>query len=134
MPTMVDITVKKNDGTTDVVYVAKVPSSGDTVEAYWRCDANAAPYAGLKPEFRMSSRWNSAKTARRCNVTGVYPSVVTDSTTSTSSALGKIIFDGSFIIPQMVSQTDIDEAVSQLSNLLTSTLIRSSLKAGFAPT
>jgi hypothetical protein len=131
---MADITVKKNDGVTDILYVQKVPSSGDNVEAYWRSDAATAAYAGLKPEFRMATKWNQAKTARRCNIVGVYPSVAVDSTTTVSTAIGKVIAEVSFIIPQMVPQGDIDEAVSQISNLINSALIRSSLKAGFAPT
>lgn len=134
MPAMADITVKKNDGTTDIVYAAMTPSSGDNVAAFWRSTAAAAPYAGLKPDYKMSTRWNGAKDARRCDLVGTYTAYATDSTTTVSSSIGKIVFTGSWAIPQQVSQTDIDEAVSQLSNILTSSLIRSALKAGFAPT
>lgn len=130
---MADITVLKNDGVTNIVYVAKAPSAGDNVPAIWRSDAHPAPYSGLKPEVRFVSRYNGPKTARRCSITGVYTSYATDSTTGVSSAIGRVVMDISVTAPTMVSQADIDEAVSQLTNFLTSTLIRSSLKVGFAP-
>lgn len=134
MPAMADITVKKNDGTTDIVYVAKSPSAGDSSPAAWRSDAAGAAYAGLKPEFRFLSKWNGARTVRRCDVVGVFPSTVVNTTTGVTEAIGKVVFEGSFAIPQMIPQADIDEAVSQLSNMFSSVLMRSCFKAGFAPT
>lgn len=134
MPAMADITVKKNDGTTDAIYVAKTPSAGDSVPAVWRYDAATPAYVGLKPEYRMQTKWNGNRTARRAEITGVYASVVTDSTTTVQSSIGKIVFDVSVAMPQSIPQADIDEAVSQFSNMINSTLVRSCLKAGFAPT
>ncbi len=134
MPAIADITVKKNDGTTDIVYAAKVPSSGDNTAALFRSDAHAAPYAGLKPELSVASKWNGDKTVRRVNLLGKYNAYATDSTTTISTKIGSITMDLTLAIPQSIPQTDIDEGVSQLTNLVTSTLIRSCLKAGFAPT
>lgn len=134
MPAMADITVKKNDGTTDFVYVAKSPSAGDSVPAVWRGDAATASYAGLKPEIRMVSKWNGARTVRRVELTGVYPSVVTDTTTGAQSALGRVIIEVNVAAPQMLPQGDIDEAVSQILYLASTTLAKSCFKTGFAPT
>lgn len=134
MPAMADITVFKNDGVTNVIYVAKSPSAGDTVPAVWRFDGATPAYVGLKPEYRMLTKWNGNRSARRAEMTGVYSSVVTDSTTTIQSSIGKIVFDVSVAMPQSIPQADIDEAVSQFSNMLNSTLVRSCLKAGFAPT
>lgn len=134
MPAIADITIKKNDGTTDIVYAAKVPSSGDNTAALFRSDANAAPYAGLKPELSVTSKWNGDKTVRRVSMIGKYNSYATDSTTTISSKIGSVTMDVTLAIPQSIPQADIDEGVSQLTNLITSTLIRSCLKAGFAPT
>jgi hypothetical protein len=134
MPSIADITVKKNDGTTDIVFAAKVPSSGDSVSALFRSDANAAPYAGLKPEFKISSRWNGAKDARRLDFVGTYNSYATDSTTTISSKIGTVTLTGSIAIPQSIPSADINEGVSQLTNLLVSSLIRSCFQTGFAPT
>lgn len=134
MPAIADITVKKNDGTTDIVYAAKVPSSGDNTAALFRSDAHAAPYAGLKPELNVASKWNGDKTVRRVNLLGKYHAYATDSTTTISTKIGSITMDLTFALPQSIPQADIDEGVSQLSNLINSALIRSCLKAGFAPT
>lgn len=133
MASIADITVKKNDGTTDIVYAAKVPSSGDTVNALWRSDANAAPYAGLKPEFKLSSRWNADKTARRLDFVGTYHSYSTSTDSGISSKIGTIVFTGSMAIPQSLPAADINEGVAQLTNIIVSSLIRTSLKDGFAP-
>jgi len=59
MPSMANITVKKNDGTTDATYTALTPSAGDKVSAQWRNNsqstiaANRAAYA-LKAERTTS--------------------------------------------------------------------------------
>lgn len=134
MPAIADLTVKKNDNATDVVYVAKVPSSGDTVSAMWRFDAHGAPYAGLKPTLVMSSRWASNKAARRVDMKGTYDSYATDSTTTVSSRVGGVTMTFSITADQHIPQADIDEGVSQLTNLLTNSTVRSCLKAGFAAT
>jgi len=134
MPQMADITVKKNDGTTDIVYVAKQPSAGDRVSAVWRSDANAAPYAGLKPEFKLSSRSNADGSVRRCDFVGAYTGFATDSTTTISSAIGKVTLQGTVSVSQTLPAADINEGVSQLTNLIVSALMRQCLKDGFAPT
>jgi hypothetical protein len=41
MPTMASITVKKADGTTDIVYDALAASGGDNSPAAWRQDTGA---------------------------------------------------------------------------------------------
>jgi transcriptional regulator of met regulon len=40
MPAMANITVKKADDTTDVIYVAISPSAGDKVPAIWQVTAS----------------------------------------------------------------------------------------------
>lgn len=134
MAAIADITVKKSDGTTDIVYAAKQPSSGDNVAAIWRSDANAAPYAGLKPVVSLLSKWNGDKTVRRLVGQGKYNSYSTDSTTTISSKLGSIVLDLTASAPQSIPQADIDEAVDQLLNVFASTAFRTALKSGFAPT
>jgi hypothetical protein len=133
MPAMANITVKKNDGTTDAIYVAKGPSGGDTGFALWRYDAHAAPLMGLKPELRLGSKFNGPRTARRLSLNYVYKAYVTDTTTGVSSSIGQIPFSITAAVPLNVPQADIDEAVSQVGNLLVSTLVRSAFKEGYAP-
>lgn len=135
MPQFADITVFKNDGITNAVYVGKSPAGGDTSSAIWKYDGHSAPYVGLKPQLSLSSRWNGAKTARRMQVDFAYHGFATDSTTGISSKTGTIPFSTTCAIPQSVlSQSDIDEAVAQYANLLKATLIQACMKSGYSAT
>lgn len=133
MPSMANITVKAANGTTDVVYTAMAPSSGDGVAAVWRNEA-AGSAAAFKPSFSLVSKYNGNKTARRMNATYYMPQTATDTTTSLTSVVNSVPITFSVALPLEVPQTVIDEAVHQLTNLLASTLVRDALKAGFAPT
>jgi hypothetical protein len=128
-----NITVKKNDDTTDVIYVQKATSGGDTGIALWRQDAHAAPYTGLKPEFRLGSKFNGPRTARRVNVQFVYKSYATDSTTGVSSLTGQVPITVTAAIPLNIAQADVDEAISQLFNLLDHVDVKGYFKTGYAP-
>jgi hypothetical protein len=134
MPSISNITVKKADGTTDVTFVAKVPSAGDSSPAVWRQDSHAAPYVGLKPELRMDSRFNGDRTARRVNLTLVYKTFFTDTTTGVASEQARAMMTASAVIPVMAPQADIDELVAQFGNLLYSTLVRDCFKQTYSPT
>jgi hypothetical protein len=128
-----NITVKKNDDTTDVIYVQKGTAGGDTGVALWRLDAHAAPVIGLKPEFRLGSKFNGPRTARRVSVNFVYKSYATDSTTGLSSLVGQVPITVSAAIPLNIAQADIDEAVSQCFNLLDHVDVKGYFKTGYAP-
>lgn len=128
-----DLTVKKNDGTTDAVYVAKMSSGGDATPAYWRYDSHAAPYAGLKPELRFGSKFNGPRTARRLSMTYAYKCYATDSTTGVSSLTGTIPITVSAALPLNVAQADIDEAWSQFANLMGNATFKAWVKTGYAP-
>lgn len=132
MPTMANITVKAANGTTDVVYTAMAPSSGDGVAAVWRNEAAGAATA-FKPSFSLVSKFNGNKTARRLNATYYMPQTATDSTTGLTRVVNSIPILFSIALPVEVPQTNVDEAVHQLTNLLSSTLVRDALKAGYAP-
>lgn len=55
MPTMANLTVKKYDGVTDIVYDALSASGGDGSPAVWRQDtgAVAALPVGLRKAFKL---------------------------------------------------------------------------------
>ncbi len=132
MPQMADITVKKNDGTTDIVFTAMIPSAGDKSAAIWRSNTvGTAP--ALRPEMQCISQSNGPKTARRVNLKFSYPSLVTGSDGKVNVA-DRAIIEISAVIPQGMADADTNEAVSQGLNLAASTLIKSTVKAGFAPT
>lgn len=133
MPAMADITVKKNDGTTDIIYNAMAPSSGDNVAAVWRSEASAS-YAAFKPTFEMRTRYNGPRDARRAEITFTMPVTQTDTASGITSVIGKVPVAFSIVSPLGAPDSVINEAVAQSANLLKSTLIQSALKAGFAPT
>lgn len=132
MPQMANITVKKNDGTTDVVYTQKVASAGDKSAAVWR-NETVGTAAAHRPELQETSQYNGPRTARRVNLKFTYPTLVTGSDGKTQ-VVDRFLFEGSALVPLGMPDADINEAVSQCMNLGASVLIKDSLKTGYAPT
>jgi hypothetical protein len=133
MANMADITVKKADGTTNITFTALTPSSGDKVAATWRSET-AGLAAALRPTYEMQSQWNGPRTARRVQINGQYPFTVTDTTTSTTTVKARVPFNATWTVPTEVPDTVVAEAVAQLSNLMVSTLVQTSIKLGYSPT
>ncbi len=136
MPTMASITVKKNDGTTDIVFDALNASGGDSSPAVWRQDTGAVAGlpVGLRPSFQLTSKWNGPKTARQLQFNLAFPYAVQDSTTTLYSAKDRVVISGVITLPQGIPNTNLNEAVAQAMNLLASSLVKSSMQAGYAPT
>lgn len=131
MPTMANITVKKADGTTDVVYTAVAGSSGDKTPAVWR-NQTAGTTPAEYPVLTLTSRANGTGTARRTDFSFTWP------TTSQDAGGNKVVdgrasFSGSFLVPQNQANSVIQEQVYQACNLIASQLIKSSVADGFAP-
>lgn len=133
MPQLANITVKKNDGTTDITYTGVVPSSGEKSPAIWR-SMTVGTAAAHQPEVRMVSRSNGTSTARRFDVHGQYPTLVTSPADGRVSVADRFVMDVSVVVPLNMSTTDVNEAVSQMCNLMAASLIKDSFKSGFAPT
>lgn len=133
MATAADITVKKADGTTNIVWSLISASGGDKSPALWRSNT-AVGVVGQKPTFAVTSRWNTEGTVRRLDVTGSFPSVYTDSTTTLTSIRSKSTFTASFAFPQDMAAVDVSEAAAQIPNLVASALLVASYTSGFAPT
>lgn len=135
MPTMASITVKKADGTTDIVFDAINAAGGDSVPAVWRQDTGAAAGmpVGLRSSFLLSSKWNGPKTARQLQFNLVFPYAVQDSTTTLYSAKDRVVFQGVVTLPQGIPSSSLNEAAAQGLNLLASALVKSALQAGYAP-
>lgn len=133
MPQMANITVKKNDGTTDVVYTQQVASSGsDKSQAIWR-NLTVGTAASHRPELRCSSQANGTGTTRRVDTIFKYPTLVTGSDGKTNIAsFCQLRVEG--VIPLDMPDADLNEAVSQGLNLAATTLLKDSFKSGFAPT
>lgn len=132
MPQMADITVKKNDGTTNITYSGVNPSSGDKTAAVWKAlTVGTAP--AHNPELRMTGKETQKGSHRQTHLTYQYPQLFTDTNTSLTQVLDRGRCDATFDFPKSMSQADINEQVSQFCNLVSSTLIKDSAKSGYAP-
>lgn len=132
MPTMANITVKKNDGSTDIVWTAVQASGGESSPAVWRSNTiGTGP--SQRPEIRLQSKWNGDQTARRLDISGTYPTLATAADGSVS-VIARCNVQASVVVPMGMLDTDINEACAQLMNLMSSSLFKSSLQAGYAPT
>jgi hypothetical protein len=132
---MASITVKKADGTTDIVYDAIAGSGGESSPAVWRQDTGAAAGlpVGLRSSFKLTSKWNGPKTARQISFEIVMPYAVQDSTTTLYSAKDRVVLTGIATMPQAIPSANLNE-VNQALNLLAATLVKSAVQAGYAPT
>lgn len=135
MPTMASQTVKKADGTTDIVYDAVAGSGGESSPAVWRQDTGAAAGlpVGLRSFFKLTSKWNGPKTARQMLIEGVMPYAVQDSTTTLYSAKDRVVMTATITMPQAIPSANLNEVV-QMLNLMAASLTKSSVQAGYAPT
>lgn len=133
MPSLANITVKKNDGTTDIVYTGVSPSSGDGVPAIWKSQTVGTAHAH-QPELRLSARDALKGTKRALRGTFVYPQISTNSTTAITSVVDKASADINWSIPKGMAQTDVNEFASQLANLIVSTLVKQCVKDGYSAT
>lgn len=133
MATVADITIKKADGTTNIVWTAKAGAGGDASPAVWRSDTSIGTL-GQRPTFSIMTKWNGPKTARRVEITGAFPSVYTNSSTGQTEVRGVIPLVASFAVPMNLSTTDLNEAAAQMCNLLASSQVVSAIASGYAPT
>lgn len=130
MPSLANITVKKADGTTDVVYTAALGATADKSPAIFISKTQGTTLAA-NPKFELSSQWNGPRTARRVNHRFTFPiSSVKD---GVEMVVGNAIFEGSAVIPQAASAAQIKEWAYQYSNLMAAALTKASLEEGFAP-
>jgi hypothetical protein len=136
MPAIASITVKKSDGTTDIVYDALSGSGGDSSPAVWRQDTGAVAGlpVGLRKVLKMLTKWNGPKTARQVQFDYTYPYAIQDSTTTLYSSKDRVVFNGIMTTPQGIPANEIQEACYQFGNLMAATLIKQSASGGYAPT
>jgi len=133
MPAIANITVKKNDGTTDIIWTGVQPSSGDGTPATWKSQTVGTASAH-QPELRLSARDANKGSHRLLRLTFQYPQIATNSTTSVTSVVQKATSTLEMEIPKAMASADVNEAVSQLTNLIDSSLIVSCLKEGYSAT
>lgn len=130
MPSIANITVKKFDGVTDIVYTVQQPSAGDNSPAVWKCETVGTVLAG-RPTLSLTARNNGTKKARRLTASFIYPKVRTDAQAQTV-VNGGASGDASFLIPQDMTMAEIQEFSAQFTNALASALVKSCLVSGYS--
>lgn len=130
MPTMANITVKKFDGTTDIIWTAVQRSSGDKSPAIWRSDTVSTIPAN-RPRAEMTSRSNAKGNTRIMELDVEYPVLATVSGVET--VLGRQPVKVFIPVIQDLDATQVREAVAQAINLAGSVLIKAAFQEGYSP-
>lgn len=130
MPSLANITVKKNDNTTDIVWTGVQPASG-TGPSVWESQTVGGAESH-RPRLALSARLNGAGKVRWMDVDFTYPQIATNTTTGVTSIVNTARFKGSWSTDREMAAADKNEFVSQLAHLLASTLMKDCVKAGYA--
>lgn len=133
MTQIANITVKKNDGTTDIVWTGISPSGGDRSPSVWQ-SLTVGSAMSHRPALQLSCRDNGNGTARRFQIDYQYPQTATNTTTGVTSIVNRSVFSGSMVCPKDMDATTLAEAVSQFCHLLASAHLKDVLKSGYAAT
>lgn len=129
---MANITVKKFDGTTDVIYTAATPSAGDGSMAIWKNQTIVGPIF-VQPELRLASVNTKDNKKRRLRGTFVYPESYTDTATGLVMVRESVMGSFDFTLGKATTASTINEASAQFTNLIASALMKASLSSGYAP-
>lgn len=129
MPQMANITVKAANGTTDVVYTAMTPASGDGTAAQWRAEGSGAS-AAVRATVSCTSKYNGPKTARRVVAEFQLPQVAT--VDGVETVMNRVPVGLTIAVPLNAPDSVIDEAVAQATNFFSSPLFRNIMKTGYA--
>lgn len=130
MPQMADIVIKKADGTTNVTYSAITASAGDGQPAFWRNNTSAT-LRGNRWNLSAVARPNGPNTARRVTVKFMAPIVAM--VEGQELVVNTIPMETTAVVPNGLTDADINEAVHQGINLMGCTLIRTVFSDGFGP-
>lgn len=129
MAAIANITIKKNDGTTDRVLTALLGSAGDGLPAKWRAEDTTLP-VGWRTNASHISKDNGRQNARTHDVRFRFP--VVRLINGVDTLVGTIPFQMVGTCGDQFTQAEIDEAVSQAGNFFVSAAIRAAIKSGYA--
>lgn len=130
MPQMADITVKKSDGTTNVVWSSKSPAAGDKSAAVWKSDT-VSNVPAARPEFTLSSEDAVGGKARRLISRGKWPKQRTDAQNNLVVTPGCTV-TSNFVVDQSMTSDEIKEFSSQYAALVASALVQECLRSGYS--
>lgn len=131
MAAIANITIKKADGTTDVVYTALTGAPGDGTPAKWRNEDLTLPI-GQRANLTSVTKPNGKQDAR--NISIRYRRPVIRTVNSVPTLIGTIPLEVNGTIGDQYTQAEIDEAVAQGLNIFTVVAIREVFKTGYSPT
>lgn len=130
---MADITVKKADGTTNIVYTAIKASAGDRDTAIWRAESGAT-FAQGKPELVCVAKPAANNTQRVTMWKLVMPETYTDTTTGLVAVRYRDLASSTFTIDLRVPDSMHNELAAQFGNLMASPAAVAINKGGFNAT
>jgi len=124
MPNLANITVKKFDAVTNIVWTGVNAASGVDSPAIFRSKTVGSATAH-QPEMRVTVKNNGTKD--RVVVTYKYPQIATNSTTGVTSVIGTVDGKLEFTADKATDSTVVNEASAQFMNLLADALIKQTL-------
>jgi len=133
MTAMAAITIKKDDGTTNVTYSVVTASGGDKSPAVWRNNSFGGT-PGQRPELRLSAAPNGDNTGRKLTGSFTYPALYTDTSTGLTQVRNRANFQFTAFVPAEMPDADAAEFGAQIGNLLADALIEDCLTLGYAAT
>jgi hypothetical protein len=131
MAQIANITVKKHDGTTDIVYTGVQPSSGDNSAAVWKSQTVGTAQAH-QPEFRLVAKDAAKGASRSLRSTFKYPQIATNSTTGVTSVVNSAMAATDWSFPKGMTAADVNEFAAQYANLLASALMKQLVREGYS--
>lgn len=131
MPSMANITVKKADNTTDILWTAIVASGGDKSPAIWRSDTFGGN-VGQRPELRIKSSPDGSGKGRRVEGSFTYPQLYTDTTTGLTNVWKRSNISFSGLTSLEMTDAALAEFAAQFGNLLASALVKSINSSGYS--
>lgn len=129
MTIIANLTVKKNDGTTDIVWTALNGQGGPNLPAAFASQTVGTALAH-QPTLTFVAKDSGDGETRRATLQMLYPNLETDSGGITR-VNRKAQVDISFAQPKIMTATQWNEVISQTINLLSA--LKVDLKAGTAP-
>lgn len=129
MPTLADITVKKYDNTTDIVWKGINPNGGDGGRSLFRPDvAFASTPTGFRPVF-MTSQRTSAQ-GRVSQIDAAYPHTYVETNTGLIRMIRGVTMKVILTVDPGVPFATQSEGAYQLLNLAASASIKDHLMSG----
>lgn len=116
MTALVNLTVKKFDGTTDIVWTGMVAGQGDKVPSVHR-SLTVGSATGHRPECRVAARANGDNTARVMDIAYSYPSTAVGSD-GKINVVWRMNSQTRLLVPLGMPDVDAQEAVFQFGNIL----------------